>query len=94
MTDGNNLIAAEALKRLSVAVDLLEAAATRRLAAERADADRLTELDLMRADRVRLAEQLDAAMARNAAYDQALPDMERKVERAMELMGDALAREA
>lgn len=81
------------MRRLSVAIDALETAAARRLAAERADADRLAELDLMRRDRARLAEQLDAALARNAAYEQAFPDLERKVERAAELLGDALARE-
>jgi hypothetical protein len=87
------MIAGDAMRRLSVAIDALETAAARRLAAERADADRLAELDLMRRDRARLAEQLDAALARNAAYEQAFPDLERKVERAAELLGDALARE-
>jgi Domain of unknown function (DUF4164) len=93
MKDAGKPTAIDALRRLASAMDSLEAAAARRLAAERADADRLAELDLMRADRGRLAEQLDAALARNTAYEQALPDMERKVERAIELMGDALAQE-
>lgn len=93
MRESENPITAEALRRLAEAMDILESAAARRLAVERADADRLAELDLMRADRIRMAEQLDASLARNAAYEQALPDMERKVERAMELMSDALARE-
>jgi Domain of unknown function (DUF4164) len=93
MTDADKAIAVDALRRLAGAMEMLESAAARRLAVERADADRLAELDLMRADRMRLAEQLDAALVRNAAYELALPDMERKVERAMELMGDALAQE-
>jgi hypothetical protein len=88
-----SMIAGDAMRRLSVAIDALETAAARRLAAERADADRLAELDLMRRDRARLAEQLDAALARTAAYEQVFPEMERKVERAAELLGDALARE-
>lgn len=81
---------AAALRRLDEAVDALEAAANRRLAAEKADADRLAELDLMRVDRSRLADLLDEALARNDLHDRMRAELDGRVERAIALVTDAL----
>jgi hypothetical protein len=81
---------AAALQRLGSAIDLLDAAAARRLAAEKGEAARLMELELMRGDRARLAELLDQAMARNQALEAAQDEAERRIEQAMALVGEAL----
>jgi Domain of unknown function (DUF4164) len=80
-----------ALQRLDAAVDLLDAAALRRLSAERADQARATELELMRGDRAKLAELLDQALSRGRALEAAQQEATLRVDRAMELVRGALA---
>ncbi len=82
---------AQALKRLSAAVDLLDGAALRRLAAERADQSRLTELELMRGDRAKLAEMLEQALARGRSLEEAQKQAHERVDRAIALVSDMLA---
>jgi hypothetical protein len=92
MSDGANPLAA-ALRRLVSAVDLLDGAALRKLAADRADQARATELELMRGDRAKLAELLDQALARGRALEAAQDEATARVDRAMELVRDALSQQ-
>jgi Domain of unknown function (DUF4164) len=82
---------AEALQRLTAAVDLLDAAALRKLAADRADQARATELELMRGDRAKLAALLDQALARGRSLEAAQAEATARVDRAMALVQEALA---
>ncbi|MGL4637109.1 MAG: DUF4164 domain-containing protein [Beijerinckiaceae bacterium] len=79
-----------ALQRLGSAIDLLDAAATRRLTAERADAARATELELMRGDRAKLAELLDQALSRGRALEAAQQDVTARLDSAIGLVRDVL----
>jgi Domain of unknown function (DUF4164) len=82
---------AAALERLGSAVDLMDAAALRRLSNERADQARATELELMRGDRAKLAELLDQALSRGRALEAAQHEATVRVERAMTLVRGALS---
>jgi hypothetical protein len=79
-----------ALQRLGSAIDLLDAAAARRLSADRMDAARVTELELMRGDRVKLAELLDRALSRGRALETTQQDAIVRVDRAIDLVRGAL----
>lgn len=79
-----------ALQRLASAIDLLEAAASRRMAAERADVARTLELDLMRGDRAKLAELLDQALARGRSLETAQQDVAARLDNAIALVRDVL----
>jgi hypothetical protein len=81
----------DALRRLNAAVDTLDAAAMRKLSADRADQARATELELMRGDRAKLAELLDQALARGRSLEAAHAEATARVDRAMALVKDALA---
>lgn len=82
---------AAALQRLGSAIDLLDAAAARRLQAEKTEAARSTELELMRGDRARLAELLDQALSRGRALEAAQEEAAKRVDRAIGLVTEALA---
>jgi hypothetical protein len=82
----------DAIERLRSAIDLLEAGAMRRLAADRSDQARMTELELMRGDRAKLAELLDQALARGRTLEAAQKQAQDSVDRAIALVTDALAR--
>ncbi|QFU15462.1 DUF4164 domain-containing protein [Microvirga thermotolerans] len=73
----------DALKRLDVALGLLEAALSRRLEAERRRGDLETELQLMQDDRARLAVELDGALTRLHRYEAAADDVSRRVRQAI-----------
>ncbi len=82
---------AAALQRLGAAVDLLDAAAARRIASERNGQARAMELELMRADRARLADLLDQATARGKALESAHAEIEARVDKAIDLVTEALS---
>lgn len=84
-------VMAEALGKLRNAVDLLDAAAMRRLSAERSDQARQTELELMRGDRAKLAELLDQALARGRSLESAQKQAQDSVDRAIALVRQTLA---
>ncbi len=84
---------AAALHKLNAAVDLLDAAAMRRLSADRADQARATELELMRGDRAKLADLLDQALSRGRALEGMQQQASLRIDRAMALVRDALAEE-
>jgi Domain of unknown function (DUF4164) len=81
---------ASALQRLGSAIDLLDAAAARRLSGDRNDAARATELELMRGDRAKLAELLDQALSRGRALETLQDHIAGRVDRAIELVKGAL----
>ena len=82
----------DAVKRLEAALGLLEAAATRRVEAERRRGDLETELQIMQDDRARLAVELDGTMARLHRVEAAANDVGRRVERAVGAIRDVLGR--
>jgi two-component sensor histidine kinase len=81
---------ASALQQLGAAIDVLDGAAGRRVQADKADAGRATELELMRGDRARLAEQLDEALAKGKARDALLKELSQRVDNATNYVQSAL----
>jgi uncharacterized protein YicC (UPF0701 family) len=81
-----------ALTRLESALGLLEAAATRRLEAERRRGDLETELQIMQDDRARLAVELDGTAARLHRVEAVTQDVSRRVQLAVGAIRDVLAR--
>ena len=73
----------QALARLSAALGLLEATASRKLEADRSKATLETELALMQDDRARLAVELDGALARSARLDGVTTDLARRIDDAI-----------
>lgn len=80
-----------ALERLDVAVRALEGAAERRAAADAARADAGAAQLVFRDEHARLAAELDAALARNAALERVTDEVAARVERAGEAVRSALA---
>ena len=68
-----------ALKRLTMAVELLEAAQSRRAQSDAARANLDEEYAIMQDDRTRLAVELDAAVARNKALMAANAEVARRL---------------
>ena len=87
-----SLMLDNALARLDTALGQLEAAARRRVEAERGRGTLETELALMRDDRARLAAELDGAMARLGQVETAAADVDQRLERAMNVVGAVIAR--
>ena len=80
----------EALRRLDTSLGMLEAAVSRRLAAEHARGDLETELQIMQDDRARLAVELDGAADRLGKVESATADVARRVERAISAIEEVL----
>ncbi len=70
------------LKRLSAALDHLDAASDRRARADAARGDLDDELTIMQDDRSRLGIELNSALARISSLDLAYREAERRLERA------------
>ncbi|HZH10394.1 MAG TPA: DUF4164 domain-containing protein [Microvirga sp.] len=81
----------DAMKRLDVALGLLEASVSRRLDAEKRKGSLETELQLMQEDRSRLAEDLDGALTRLHRYEAATDDVSRRVQLAILAVRSVLA---
>lgn len=90
MSDARTPLTA-ALERLDAAIDLLDAAAMRRLSTDRQDQARATELELMRGDRAKLAELLDKALSRGRALEAAQQEATLRVDRAITLVREVLS---
>ncbi|WP_262270326.1 MULTISPECIES: DUF4164 domain-containing protein [Microvirga] len=73
----------EAMKRLDMALGLLEASVSRRLEADRRRGGLETELQIMQDDRARLAVELDGALTRLHRFEAATDDVGRRVRRAI-----------
>ena len=83
-----------ALKRLSGALDQLDAAADRRARADAARGDLEDELTVMQDDRSRLAMELNSALARIESLDLAHREADRRLERAGATIRAALGESA
>jgi hypothetical protein len=89
--DSSQASLSDAMKRLSLAINKLEAAAGQRQSQERTSAARAAEFELMRSDRAKLAEILDQALQRGRSLEAACEEADVRVERAMQLVQQALA---
>jgi chromosome segregation ATPase len=89
MTSGNRLD--HALKRLTVALDQLEAATERRLktAAQRTDIEE--EFAVLQDDRARLAVELDGAVARSQSLELANNEVARRLAKARETIEEMIS---
>ena len=87
-----SLMLDNALARLDTALGQLEAAARRRVEAERGRGNLETELALMQDDRARLAAELDGAISRLGQVETAAADVDQRLERAMNVVGAVIAR--
>jgi hypothetical protein len=81
----------EAMKRLDMALGLLEASVSRRLEAEKRRGGLETELQLMQDDRARLAVELDGALTRLHRFEAAADDVGRRVRHAIGAVQTVLA---
>ena len=81
----------EAMKRLDMALGLLEAAVSRRREADRRRGALETELQLMQDDRARLAVELDGALTRLHRFEAATDDVGRRVRQAIGAVQTVLA---
>lgn len=81
----------EALRRLTSALDQLDAAATRRAESDAARANIDEELAVMQDDRSRLAVELDAALSRTRALTQANDEAKDRLSKTAELLRGVLA---
>ncbi|MBD2748327.1 DUF4164 domain-containing protein [Microvirga sp. BT688] len=81
----------EAMKRLDMALGLLEASVSRRLEADRRRGGLETELQLMQDDRSRLAVELDGALTRLHRFEAATDDVSRRVRQAIGAVETVLA---
>jgi hypothetical protein len=81
----------EAMKRLDMALGLLEASVSRRLEAEKRRGGLETELQLMQDDRARLAVELDGALTRLHRFEAAADDVGRRVRHAIGVVQTVLA---
>lgn len=81
----------DAMKRLDVALGLLEASVSRRVEADRRKGSLETELQLMQDDRSRLAVELDGALTRLHRFEAATDDVSRRVREAIEAVQGVLA---
>ncbi|HZH53724.1 MAG TPA: DUF4164 domain-containing protein [Microvirga sp.] len=81
----------DAMKRLEMALGLLEASVARRLEADGRRGDLETELQLMQDDRARLALELDGALDRLHRYEAAADDVGRRVRQAIGAVQSVLA---
>ncbi|MFC4173970.1 DUF4164 domain-containing protein [Microvirga sp. GCM10011540] len=81
----------DAMKRLEMALGLLEASVSRRLDADRRRGDLETELQLMQDDRARLAVELDSALTRLQRFEAATDDVSRRVRQAIGAVQSVLA---
>lgn len=81
----------EALKRLTLAVDQLDAAASRRADADESRSNLEEELAVMQDDRSQLAVDLDAALARTRALALANDEVRQRLNRTAVVLRDVLA---
>ena len=80
----------EALRRLSAALDQLDAAAARRVRADEVRTNLEDELAVMQDDRSRLAVDLDAAMARSRALERASAQVRERLTKTAVRLRDVL----
>jgi hypothetical protein len=82
-----------ARRRLTLALDALEAAANRRREADRGEASLANQVHALGSDRARLANELDEATARARALDTANREVVQRIDQAIETIRGVLASE-
>jgi hypothetical protein len=82
-----------ASRRLTLALDALEAAVERRREAARTEDSLATQIHTLGDDRARLAGDLDQAVARARALESANRDVAKRIEQAIETIRGVLASE-
>ena len=82
-----------AQRRLSLALDALEAAAERRQDADRAEQSLANQVEALGADRARLASELDDATAHARALETANRDVAQRLDQAIETIRGVLEAE-
>jgi Domain of unknown function (DUF4164) len=92
MTEASAIDAAS--KRLALALDALAAAVERRHEADRGEQTLDDQLHALGADRSRLAEELDAAAARNRVLESANREVARRLDSAIDTIRSVLAANA
>ena len=92
MTEASAINAAS--KRLALALDALAAAVERRHEADRGEQTLDDQLHALGPDRSRLAEELDAAAARNRALESANREVARRLDAAIDTIRSVLAANA
>jgi len=83
-----------ASRRLTQALDALDAAAERRREADRTAATLAAQLHAVDGDRARLAGELDAAAARSRALETANREIAQRIDQAIAAVRDALGTDA
>ena len=79
-----------ATRRLSQALEALEAATERRREADRADGELAEQIHVLGSDRTRLASQLDEATARARALEAANREVAHRIDQAIETIRGVL----
>ena len=92
MSDTNSI--ETATRRLTLALDALEAAAERRREADRGEEALAKQVHALGSDRARLASELDEATARARALETANREVAQRIEQAIETIRGVLASEA
>ncbi len=88
MSDTDSIESAQ--RRLALAIDALEAAAERRQEADRGLQSLAKQTEALGADRARLASELDEAMARSRALENANRDAAQRIDQAIETIRGVL----
>jgi len=89
MSDTDSIDSAQ--RRLTQALDALEAAAERRREADRGEASLANQVHALDTDRARLASELDEATARARALETATQDVAQRIDSAVETIRGVLA---
>jgi hypothetical protein len=79
-----------ATKRLTLALDALDAAAERRCEADRGSEDMAAQVHVLDEDRTRLAADLDAAVARSRALESTNRDIAKRLDVAIDTIRSVL----
>ena len=90
MAKASSPVIAQALAELRAAIAALEAVAAKRETTHLSSDKLKTELTLLQDDRVRLANDLDAALARLGRYDLINADLKKRIDRALGAVRQAL----
>ena len=88
MSDTDSIEIAQ--RRLSLALDALEAAAERRQEADRGQQSLANQVEALGADRSRLASELDEATARSRVLETANRDVAQRIDQAIETIRGVL----
>ncbi len=94
MAKASSPVIAQALAELRAAIAGLEAVAAKRETGDVSSEKLKTELALVQDDRARLANDLDAALARLGRYDQISADLQKRIDRALGAVTQAIGDES